>query len=221
MSPIASNLAVFCLVIFAWTLPSGYTPTRAHLLQASALHSPKKYHPNLFIDNVQEEEEAGGCACVASYNYLPPSQLSSSDCGNPPLIEPSSPSTKNGECKTSEDGNCQAIAGSNCEASINVRVTFPSSGNTCHNVWIMGGAAHPNPTMINATSLPSKLTAKQGCGMTSATTGGSANFYVWKTQPVLNADGTLLVDVNGDPGTAPAAKLTLNVKCDPCDKIDD
>jgi hypothetical protein len=161
------------------------------------------------------DDTARVCTCPASYSSPTPNQLAG--CGNGPLIVPSSPSATAGECETTETG-CAKRDKANCAGSVNVQVTFPSTGNTCLTVWVAGGAAYPNPTQINSTSQMATLKAESSCNMTDAPS-KTVSFYVWKQQPSLNPDGTLQLHANGTPVTPPDASYTFALNCGGCTSV--
>lgn len=220
MNPIPASIAVLCMALYAWMAPDLLVHTRAHSPCTANPHHPAQEGQTAHVDYI-ETAEAGACACKATYTSSVPGTLTG--CNNPPFIEPSFPSAVDGPCGSREggsgdDGGCIEIADAKCSATVNVRVTFPSNGNSCHSVCIMGGNAYPNPTQVNVTSLTSTLAATSRCGMTAPTSPGSAAFYIWKSQPQLNSDGTAQVDGNGDPVTKADAKYIFSVACEACKK---
>jgi hypothetical protein len=146
------------------------------------------------------------CACKASHTSPAPSQATG--CGNGPLIVPTSPSSTDGACDKDKH-TCTTKTNSNCTGSVNVQVTFPSSGNTCSTVWVQGGTTYPNPTQINSTSQNVTLRVSVTCKAASSGGGGGgdvasavgqATFLLWKANPGVatplpTADGSYTFSV--------------------------
>jgi hypothetical protein len=129
---------------------------------------------------------AGDCFCDGTHLSPTPSQLTG--CVNGPLIVPTSPSSSDADCITPPEGGCQTKTDSECTGTVNVKITFPSSGNTCLTVWVMGGTTFPTPTEINKTSDNITLSAKVECSA-GASSPLVKKVSVWKTKPSLLANG--------------------------------
>ncbi|MFT4842508.1 MAG: hypothetical protein ACJA0V_002529 [Planctomycetota bacterium] len=154
-------------------------------------------------NNNNNNNSAGDCFCAGTHLSPVPSQLTG--CGNGPLIVPTSPSSSDADCITPAEGGCQTKTGSEC--TVNVKISFPSSANTCLTVWVMGGSNYLTPTKINNTSDNISLSAKAEC-KTGGSTPSVKKVSVWKTEP------SLLVNGNYDP--APDASYSFTLSCKGC-----
>jgi hypothetical protein len=150
---------------------------------------------------------SGSCVCPGSRVVTIPSQLTGCGTGGPPLIVPTSPVVGNGPCDVDPEVGCETIANSNCIGTVEVQVTFPSSGGgSCTSVWVMGGTTYPEPTQINSNSQVVTLTAKAKCTKDGGST-STAHFRVWSTQPQPHGQGWT---------PAPDASYAFTINCGQC-----